>query len=394
MQEAQTFYVTPVKTKKSINRKVLFAGIAFLAMSIGGILAGIALVGTQQYNKSLASNCPGGSVSACTNICISGCGGSQNPTQCVNGCPGACANICSGGSGYVCGNGVCDAPGETTSNCPSDCHPPATNSPTCAGASQSCESRTCCSGYVCQGNAGSRICQQVQNGSCNSGGARCGGSQGYIGFHCSQLSGGQCNSNPQTFDSWNAATTYAAGCGQADEIWVGGPCNRQLCGNFSIFSSSCSSSQPAPGTTAPKTATPIPTKGTSPTLYPRTPHPSATTAPTAPPTTTPAPSPSATTNAIIAQCFAVKVFDTDWTQISLTDLVRKNAGDTVYFTVGGTTTGGSFDRARFTINSDLRPDVVTMRPGTDEFYDAYVIPEGLTTLNVQAQIHHTTLGWN
>lgn len=75
-------------------------------------------------------------------------------------------------------------------------------------------------------------------------------------------------------------------------------------------------------------------------------------------------------------------------------LVTKHAGDMVYFTVGGTTTGGSFDMAHFTINGELRSDVTTKRPGTEEFYDAYTLPEGLTTLSVQAQIHHTTLGWN
>ncbi len=366
MDNQSSFVVNSPKPSRKINKKIIVAGIAFLAITVGGLLAGVTLVGTQQYNKSLASNCPGGSVGACTNICRSGCGGSDNPTQCVNGCPGACANICSGGSGYVCGNGRCDSPGESQSNCPQDCGSPATGAPSCAGALQSCESKACCSGYVCQGNTGSRVCQAVNNGSCNSGGARCGGSQGYIGFKCSSLTNGQCNSNAATFDSMSAASAYAGGCGQADQVWVGGPCNRQLCGDYSISSNSCTSTTQAPPATTPPTtppATPIIVGGPLPIT-------------------------------VLAQCFEVKVFNTDWTQIMISDLASKHAGDTVYFSVGGTATAGSFDKARFTVNGQLRAEVTALRPGTTEFYDVYTIPEGITTLTVAAQIHHISLGWN
>jgi hypothetical protein len=97
---------------------------------------------------------------------------------------------------------------------------------------------------------------------------------------------------------------------------------------------------------------------------------------------------------VLAQCFEVKVFNTDWSQIMITDLASKHAGDTVYFSVGGSATAGSFDKARFTINGQLRAEVTTKKPGSDEFYDIYTIPQGITTLTVAAQIHHTTLGWN
>jgi len=78
----------------------------------------------------------------------------------------------------------------------------------------------------------------------------------------------------------------------------------------------------------------------------------------------------------------------------ISDLSAKHARDTVYFAVGGTTTGGTFDMARFTINGQTRADVTAKRPGTNEFYDVYTIPEGITTLTVAAQIHHSSLGWN
>ncbi len=46
-----------------------------------------------------AVDCPGGSVQACTDSCISGaCAASDYPNECIAGCPDACENLCSGGS--------------------------------------------------------------------------------------------------------------------------------------------------------------------------------------------------------------------------------------------------------------------------------------------------------
>jgi len=109
----------------------------------------------------------------------------------------------------------------------------------CSVEGDSCEQTICCDGYVCRGTAGNRVCQQKQDGTCNSEGAQCGGVQGYVGFKCSRLSNGQCNDNPQMFNSFGEAAAYAGICGQVDEVWVGGPCNKNLCGDFAIFDSGC-----------------------------------------------------------------------------------------------------------------------------------------------------------
>ncbi len=107
-------------------------------------------------------------------------------------------------------------------------------------------------------------------------------------------------------------------------------------------------------------------------------------APTAPP---PGASPT-------AQCLNVKAYDLSWNILSSSQLSSLKPGDTIRFAVAGTTTSGSFDRARFKINGVQRPEVTQKKPGSEEFYDEYTIPPGITTFTIGAQIHHTTLGWS
>ncbi|HEX6976937.1 MAG TPA: hypothetical protein VF185_01075 [Patescibacteria group bacterium] len=121
-------------------------------------------------------------------------------------------------------------------------------------------------------------------------------------------------------------------------------------------------------------------------------------APTTPTTgggTTPT-NPPGSTAPSTAQCQAVKAYDTNWNLLTTTQLSALKAGDKVRFTVTGTTTSGVFDKARFTINGTLRPEVTTTKPAaTQEFYDEYTIPVGVTSFTVTAQIHHAALNtWN
>ena len=92
-----------------------------------------------------------------------------------------------------------------------------------------------------------------------------------------------------------------------------------------------------------------------------------------------------------AQCLNIKAFDSEWN--SITNLSSLVAGDVVRFTVAGSAGSGSFDKARFKINGTLRPDVSVKRTGTNEFYDEYTIPEDVTTFTINAEIHHSSLGW-
>ncbi|OGM05168.1 hypothetical protein A2715_03360 [Candidatus Woesebacteria bacterium RIFCSPHIGHO2_01_FULL_39_32] len=115
---------------------------------------------------------------------------------------------------------------------------------------------------------------------------------------------------------------------------------------------------------------------------------------TATPTATPPNTPTLTPPPeITAECSAVKAYDSEWNLLSSTDLANLKAGDVVRFTVSGTASSGTFDKARFTINGVLRAEVTTKKPGSNEFYDQYTVPVGVTTFNVSAQIHHTDLGW-
>jgi hypothetical protein len=97
---------------------------------------------------------------------------------------------------------------------------------------------------------------------------------------------------------------------------------------------------------------------------------------------------------VTAQCLNIRAFDTEWNELTTTQLAQLAAGDRVRFTVAGTASSGTFDRARFKVNGVERAEVTGKRPGTDEFYDEYVIPSGITSFTINAQIHHTTLGWS
>jgi hypothetical protein len=99
------------------------------------------------------------------------------------------------------------------------------------------------------------------------------------------------------------------------------------------------------------------------------------------------------TPAISAACLEIKAFDTEWNRLSASELSNLKAGDTVRFTVAGTATSGSIDKARFTINGVQRAETTSKRPQTNEFYDEYTIPEDTTSFTIGAQIHHSSLGW-
>ena len=69
------------------------------------------------------------------------------------------------------------------------------------------------------------------------------------------------------------------------------------------------------------------------------------------------------------------------------------AGETVRFAVLGSTTAGIFDKAIFSINGVLTPEVTQKKPSTEEFYYEYTITEADlgTAFTVQAWLHHAGL---
>lgn len=98
-------------------------------------------------------------------------------------------------------------------------------------------------------------------------------------------------------------------------------------------------------------------------------------------------------DSISAQCQNIKAYSSTWTLLTNTQLSQLKAGDSVNFCVAGSATGGSFNKARFTINSALQAETTTVRPSSTDFCQSYVIPAGTTSFKVSAQINHATLGW-
>lgn len=96
-----------------------------------------------------------------------------------------------------------------------------------------------------------------------------------------------------------------------------------------------------------------------------------------------------------AQCLNIRAFDTSWNVLSSTQLSALEAGNIVRFTVAGTATSGSFDKAKFKINGQETGEITTLKPDeTAMYYYEYVIPEGVTAFTVGAKVHHSTLGWS
>lgn len=94
-----------------------------------------------------------------------------------------------------------------------------------------------------------------------------------------------------------------------------------------------------------------------------------------------------------AQCQNVKAYSTTWAPLTATQLSQLKATNQVNFCVAGTTTQGTFDKGKFTINGVAQAETTTQRPGSTDFCQLYTIPAGTNTFNISAQIHHPTLGW-
>ena len=101
-----------------------------------------------------------------------------------------------------------------------------------------------------------------------------------------------------------------------------------------------------------------------------------------------------TTTSVAAQCSAVTAYNTGWNAMTAAQLSTVTAGTTINFCVNGNTSAGGFDMAKFTINGVAQAATTTVRPGSTDYCQNYVIPAGVSSFNVTAQIHHATLGWS
>ncbi len=96
---------------------------------------------------------------------------------------------------------------------------------------------------------------------------------------------------------------------------------------------------------------------------------------------------------ITAQCQNIKAYSPTWALLTNAQLSVLTTGSQVNFCVAGVASAETFDRARLTINGVLQAETTTIRPSSTDFCQLYTIPAGTTTFNVTAQIHHLTLGW-
>jgi len=96
---------------------------------------------------------------------------------------------------------------------------------------------------------------------------------------------------------------------------------------------------------------------------------------------------------ITAECSEVKSYNITWKPLSVQELNKFSPGKKVRFTVSGTSSSGTFDKARFSVNMTNLGETTLKKPGTEEFYIEYTIPAGTTDFTVSAQIHHSELGW-
>jgi len=97
----------------------------------------------------------------------------------------------------------------------------------------------------------------------------------------------------------------------------------------------------------------------------------------------------------VAYCQNILAYNSNWTLLTNTQLTQTKAGDSLYYCVTGyAANAGTFDRARFTINSNLLPDTTLLRPGTTgDYCQAYTVPSGVYDFSILGEVHNTVLGW-
>ncbi len=327
-----------VSPRRTGPKGKIIATILGLVLLVGGVGAGVLLVQQQQelrekadicYNAAVPGQCPAGFVPG------GPLNGAGQYTWC---CPAPQATeppattaptAPPGPAGPVCGNGVCES-GESYSNCQADC---SASSGGCTVTGGGLLGACITVGQDCATNNQLPTAVTYQGGGFDTAAEAgdCVVNDNTPGV--SVISSG--TAGPGTYCPHTTNTVEKYGCGSCMQMDIGGH-------------GATSWSGPCATTTGP---TPTPPTGTT-------------------------------------QCLNIKAYDTDWNQI--VDLNSLAQGDTVRFAAAGSAASGNFDRARFTINGVLRPEVTGSVPSTTppEFYDEYVIPAGVTSFTVGAEIHH------
>jgi len=94
-----------------------------------------------------------------------------------------------------------------------------------------------------------------------------------------------------------------------------------------------------------------------------------------------------------ASCGAVIAYDENWNKLTIEELSQLSKGDIVRFAVTPTANTGVFKRARFSVNGETAVEVTDKRPGSEDFYFEYLIPDNVYNFIVRAEVLHSELGW-
>ncbi|MBI4059039.1 hypothetical protein HY404_02235 [Candidatus Microgenomates bacterium] len=88
------------------------------------------------------------------------------------------------------------------------------------------------------------------------------------------------------------------------------------------------------------------------------------------------------------QCLNIKAYDTNWKQLSTSELAQLKVGDQIRVAVNGNTTSGTLNKARFRINNSSSWQETTAKNPNGEFYISVTISQGPPTWKFDAQLHH------
>lgn len=94
-----------------------------------------------------------------------------------------------------------------------------------------------------------------------------------------------------------------------------------------------------------------------------------------------------------ASCNKIRVYDKNWQLLSYNQLKLLETGEAVFLTIKCSATSGNFDMAIFTINGQPKEATTTKNKASDEFFLKYEIPQEVKTFKIEAQVHHSELGW-